>query len=236
MLFSRVNRGQRRLQLTEYWNAPLTRWRRVHAYLNMIFVDHGLFRYAYLNLHEIVPNVFRSAQPAPHHLKRLARRGIKTVVVTRAGTEFGSWPLEVEACAATGMQLQRYIVTSRALPSREQLLEAPAFFASLQLPVLFHCKSGADRAGFIATLYLLVHEGRPVAEALQQLHWRYGHFKSANTGVLDAFFETYARDGEAKGIPFLDWVRHHYDKAAIEGAFKSRFAGHLIADTLLRRE
>ena len=58
--------------------------------------------------------------------------------------------------------------------------------------IILHCKSGADRAGFVAALYLIVHEGRSVDEALRQLSARYGHFRFSKTGILDAFFERYA--------------------------------------------
>ena len=52
---------------------------------------------------------------------------------------------------------------------------------------MMHCKSGADRAGLMAALYLLIAK-QPAREAVKQLTWKYGHVKQAKTGVLDAFF------------------------------------------------
>lgn len=71
---------------------------------------------------------------------------------------------------------------------------------------------------------------------MKQLSLRYGHFRFAKTGILDAFFETYAREGDAKGIAFLDWVERSYDPEALERDFKTGFLSSLIADRLIRRE
>jgi protein tyrosine/serine phosphatase len=102
--------------------------------------------------------------------------------------------------------------------------------------VLVHCKSGADRAGFMATLYLLLQEGRSLAEAKEQLSLRYGHFRFAKTGILDAFLEAYQRDGEAKGVPFLHWVAASYDPDALQKSFRSSFWSDILVERLIRRE
>ena len=67
------------------------------AWLNMIFVDHAIFRLIYLNFHRVTPEFWRSAQPAPHDIRRLAKEGLKTIVNLRGGREYGSWPLDAEA-------------------------------------------------------------------------------------------------------------------------------------------
>ncbi len=58
----------------------------------------------------------------------------------------------------------------------------------------------------------------------------------APTGVLDLFLETYEREGEAKGIPFMAWVRDHYDPAAVQAAFRARPLSSFLIDSVLRRE
>ena len=55
--------------------------------------------------------------------------------------------------------------------------------------MLMHCKSGADRAGLMSVLYRFLHEGVPLKEATQELSLKYGHFRQADTGILDYFFE-----------------------------------------------
>ena len=101
---------------------------------------------------------------------------------------------------------------------------------------MIHCKSGADRAGFVAALYLVLHEGRTVTQALRQLSFRFGHFRFARTGILDAFFARYRQEGEAKGIPFLEWVERSYDPEALERDFRPSFWSDVVVDRILRRE
>ncbi len=202
----------------------------------MVFVDHGIFRLIYLNKHKVTPNFWRAAQPSPRQIRQMAADGIHTILNLRGGREFGSWPLEKQTCIEQNLVLVDFVLRSRGAPDKAGLLELPAFFAGLNYPVLAHCKSGADRAGLMSALYLLIHEKRSVSEAARQLNWRYGHFRFAKTGVLDAFLDQYAKDGEAKGIEFLDWVENHYDPAALEAGFKTHFLSVLIADRLFRRE
>jgi protein tyrosine phosphatase (PTP) superfamily phosphohydrolase (DUF442 family) len=230
-------RYARRMARIARWDQPLsTRLDRLRAWTNMVLVDHGIFRLAYLNLHKVDGKLWRAAQPAPHQIAALARDGLKTVVTLRGGREHGAWPLEKEACAAHGLTLSEFTVRSRGAPEKETVLGAAALFETLAYPALVHCKSGADRAGFMAALYALIVQKKSAAEALDQLHWRYGHFRFARTGILDAFIEMYAREGEARGIPFLDWVRDHYDPARLEAEFKPGFWSNILVDRVLHRE
>jgi protein tyrosine/serine phosphatase len=230
-------RYQRRMARIARWDRPIaSRLDRVRAWTNMLLVDHGIFRLAYLNTHRVTPRLWRSAQPAPTDIAWFARQGVKTIVNLRGGREHGAWPLQREACERHGIDLVEFVLRSRGAPDRETILSAGDFFESLREPALVHCKSGADRAGFFSALYLLIHEKRPLDEAVRQLSLRYGHFRFAKTGILDAFFEAYRQEGAAKGIAFLDWVATIYDPDRLEREFKTGFLSSLIADRLIRRE
>lgn len=230
-------RYARRMARIARWDRPIeSRGQRLRAWANMLLVDHGIFRLAYLNAHRVTPRLWRAAQPAPGQIAWFASQGVKTIVNLRGGREHGAWPLQREACERHGIALVEFVLRSRGAPERETILGAKDFFATLDEPALVHCKSGADRAGFFAALYLLIHEGRPLAEAMGQLSLRYGHFRFAKTGILDAFFEAYRDEGEAKGIAFLDWARDVYDPARLEAGFKPGFFSSLLADGLIRRE
>lgn len=202
----------------------------------MVLIDHGIFRLAYLNQHQVTAELWRAAQPAPHQLKRFAAAGGRTVITLRGGREHGAWPLEKEACARYGLTLEEFTLRSREAPDRESLLALPGFLARIAYPALVHCKSGADRAGFFAALYLMLREGRTVEEALKQLSFRYGHFRWSKTGILDAFLETYRREGVAEGQPFLAWVAGRYDPERLQRTFRAGFFSSLIGDAVLRRE
>ena len=202
----------------------------------MVFVDHGIFRIIYLNRHRVTDVFWRAAQPTPGQIAAAGKDGIKTIVNLRGGREYGSWPLEKEACEANGLVLAEFVLRSREVPDRETILSLPEFFRTLHCPVLVHCKSGADRAGFMAALYLLVAENRSADEALAQLSPWYGHFRFAKTGILDAFIEMYRDEGEKKGKAFLDWVRDDYDPERLKQQFKTGVVSDLVVDRILHRE
>ncbi len=232
-----IPQGHSRQEALDRWRRDLkTPWERLGAWLNMIFIDHAFFRWVYLNLHEIAPGVWRSAQPGPYQVKRLIRRGMRSIVNLRGGQSYGSLPLEMEAAEEAGIHFEVFVMRSRALPTRYELREARALFQRLEYPALFHCKSGADRAGLMSTLYLVIHEGVPVSKAREQLSIWYGHLKHGKTGILDALFDAYLADHPDEDVAFMDWVEDGYDPGAILAGFKPSGFGSFLTETLLRRE
>jgi protein tyrosine/serine phosphatase len=219
------------------WDQPIEGGlRRAHAWANMLFVDHGIVRVLYANRAQVADKLWRSSQPTPRHIAQFAAQGGRTVVNLRGGREHGSWPLEKEACDRNGIKLVDFVLRSREAPDRDTILGTKAFLDQIEYPILVHCKSGADRAGLFCALYLLVHENRSVAEARRQLSLRFGHFRFAKTGILDAFLDAYAREGEAKGIGFAEWAETIYDPARLTQTFKPGFWSSMMADRLIRRE
>lgn len=219
------------------WDRPLgSAFERASAWANMLFVDHGLLRLVYANRAEVTPQVWRSAQPSPGQIARFAAAGGRTVVNLRGGREHGSWPLQRDACARHGLKLVELVLRSREAPDRDTILAAGRVFDELEYPILVHCKSGADRAGLFAALFLLLREGASVARARRELSLRYGHFRHAKTGILDAFLDAYERDGEAQGLSLPAWAETVYDPAALTAAFRPRLWSALVADRLMRRE
>lgn len=227
---------QRRAVRMSRWRDPIrTPWQRFAAWVNMLFVDHGIFRVIYLNRHRVGAQAWRAAQPTPCQIRRFARRGGRTVLSLRGGQAFGSLPLEIDACEREGLVFRNFVLRSRALPSRAELKAMIALLGRIEYPVLFHCKSGADRAGFMAGLYLMIVEGRPVAEARRELSLRYGHIRQGKTGVLDAFFDAYEAD-TGGAVPLAEWIATRYDPKAISAGFHATGWGDWLTDRLLRRE
>ena len=147
----------------------------------------------------------------------------------------GGWQLEAEACKAAGITLLDFTARSRAAPDKAMLHAARKLFAEAELPALMHCKSGADRAGLMSALYLLIVENRPVREAVGQLAWKYGHVKQAKTGLLDAFFAAYA-PYEEQGMDFFDWVDNVYDPEKVTRQFQAKGWAVRLTDSILHRE
>ena len=209
---------------------------RMFDYLDMIFVDHGIFRIVYANRFEIANGVWRSSQPWPHQVRFYARKGIRTIVNLRGERDCGSYRLEVEACRKHGIELVQYKLRSRAAPLPEHVNDFEAFFSELEHPILIHCKSGADRVGFASALYLHLIKRTSIQEAQKQLHARYGHFKHAGTGILDYFFEQYSRYAKDNPVSLNEWVDGAYDRTELKASFKAGYWSTVLVDRILRRE
>jgi protein tyrosine phosphatase (PTP) superfamily phosphohydrolase (DUF442 family) len=206
------------------------------SYADMLLVDHGIFRLFYLNKHRLSAEAVRAAQLAPHDIRRLSQDGIRTIVNLRGERDCGAFRLEQKACAAAGIELVNFKLMSRAAPDKATIRAAADLLGSIAYPMAMHCKSGADRVGLMSVLYKHLRQGEPIEVAKRQLSWRYGHFSNADTGVLDAFFDSYLAFNRTTPIAFLDWVDRHYDPAAVRASFKPSGWVTLLTGKLLGRE
>lgn len=206
------------------------------AWIDSLFVDHALFRLAWTNMAEVLPGrLYRSNHPTPGQLAAAKRRlGLRTLVNLRGPRFCGSDALSRDAAARLGLKHLDMAFESRGAPHRDRILRFHAAWQTLETPALMHCKSGADRTGLVSGLAILF-EGGTSAQALAQLSWRFGHWKQARTGILDAFFHRYAAQAEGR-IPFVDWVRTEYDEAALRHDFVANGLASFITDRVLRRE
>lgn len=205
-------------------------------YFDVFMVDHGVFRAIYPNRHRLPGDLWRSSQPAPHDIRMLAKRGLRTVVNLRGERDCGSYRLEQAACGKYGVALVNFSVKSRQAPKPGTIHGAKELFETIEYPALIHCKSGADRVGVMSALYMILKQGAPVEEAKKQLALRYGHIKQADTGVLDHVFDSYLRFNSHEPISFLDWVDQHYDNAALDKSFQAGGLANVMVNKILRRE
>ncbi|HPN05167.1 MAG TPA: tyrosine-protein phosphatase [Hyphomonadaceae bacterium] len=210
---------------------------RRRARNELIWGDHGFLRLKFRNLHRISGEMYRANQPSPEHIAVYAKElGLKTIINLRGESPKGYYLLEKEACERHGIQLVDFQMFSRDIPPPGNVLEAKKLFDSIAYPALMHCKSGADRAGIMAVLYMHFRQGQPIEQALEMLSRKYLHIKQGKTGVLDYFFETYLAKGAAKGLSFQEWVEKGYDKAALKAEFLKSRKSKLNVDDMLRRE
>lgn len=209
---------------------------RTLAWIDALFIDHAVFRLAWSNLAPVIPGkVYRCNHPTPGRLRRLTRQlGLRTLINLRGPTGNGSDALSREAAARLGLDFIDMALESRGAPQRDRILRLHHIYRTMQAPALVHCKSGADRAGLAAGLFILFEGGR-ATQALQQLSLRFGHVRQAKTGILDAFFLRWAREGEGRK-PFLDWVEHDYDEAQLRRDFHANGLASFVNDWVLARE
>jgi protein tyrosine/serine phosphatase len=209
---------------------------RALAWVDSLLVDHAIFRVAFSNLGTVIPGrLYRGNHPTPARIRRLARDvGLRTVINLRGATGTGSYYLARDATLKLGLEYVDLSLESRGAPQRDRILRLHDIYRAMPGPGLVHCKSGADRAGLAAGLCLLF-EGGSARDALRQLSWRFGHIRQARTGILDAFFMRYQRDGEGRK-PFFDWLDQDYDEAALRRDFHANGLASFINDWVLAHE
>ena len=176
---------------------------RAIAWIDALFIDHAVFRLFWSNLAPVVPGkVYRCNHPTPARLARLTRHlGLRTLINLRGPTGNGSDALSREAAQRLGLDFVDIAFESRGAPQRDRILRLHDVYSRMRGPALLHCKSGADRAGLASGLIILF-EGGSARQALRQLSLRFGHVRQAKTGILDAFFLRWQREGEGrKAVP-----------------------------------
>ncbi len=182
--------------------------------------DHAYLRLLWSNFHKVDDGLFRSNHPGLKGLKRAKAHGVQAVLSLRSGDD--NTPNIIERDAARRLNLPLHFIRLRTaiLPSPGTLLELLDLLRTLPKPLLIHCKSGADRTGFAATLYLHVIKGVPLPEARKQLALRFAHNRLGKAGIIHSLLDAYAADHARTGDDFETWVTTRYDPAALSAAFK----------------
>lgn len=197
---------------------------RKTALWHVKWLDHGFLRKRWHNFEEFAPGAYRSNQPDHGRFEAYAAMGIKTVLNLRGAKSEPHFLFGVESCEKLGLTLKTIQLGARNAPSRGKLLALIAAFDTMQRPFLVHCKSGADRTGLVAALYLMVHEGASLDVAQQQLSFRFLHIKRTATGILDHFFDVYRARNAQSPIGIVDWITHEYDRKSLEESFAAKQA------------
>lgn len=224
--------------MQEHQPLSLNKRQRLWAYIHALIHEHGWVRILLTtNYHKVGKRAFRSGQLPPWTLvKCIHRDGLRTVVNLRGPINTPSLSLERELCAREGVRHVDLRLFSRDTHRPETLLEAKKLLENIEYPALFHCMSGADRAGFMSTLYLHWIESVPLSQTRQLQFWPFWHYRHARTGLLDHFFERYELARRQSGIKLVDWIRTEYHQEDIRSSFKSRLWLNVLVDRVLRRE
>jgi len=210
---------------------------RRRANRELVWGDHGFLRARFRNLHQISDEMWRGNQPGPMDVERYKNElSIRTIINLRGESTKGYYLLEKEACERHSVKLIDYQMFSRDTPTKEKIFGAKALFDEIAYPAFMHCKSGADRAGIMSFLYMMLRKEVPLEVAAEQISFKYLHVKHGKTGVLDAFVDAYRVFNATNPKPFLDWVAEDYDRIAVKEAFIQSGGAKFRLDQLLRRE
>jgi len=118
------------------------------------------------NFGQVNAHYYRGAQPDGRDYADLAALGIKTVIDLQ---QDGS-PTERQFVEAAGMAFHRIPMTTRVVPSTEQL----AMFLQLvndpaNQPVYVHCAGGRHRTGVMTAVYRMTSDGWSAAQAFIEM-------------------------------------------------------------------
>lgn len=194
--------------------ASSTRLSLVRQQLHYWLKDHGLLRAIWTNFHKLDDDVWRHNHPSRARLARLRGMGAASVLTLRGSKSVPS-VMEAQACADLGLIFRTLEIRATRLPRRQAILDLLAAMHEIPKPMVIHCKSGSDRTGLAATIYLHVFKSVPLVEARKQLSPRYIHNPLGRAGIVNVFLDAYAAAHAATGIGFEDWVRTQYDRDAL---------------------
>jgi protein tyrosine/serine phosphatase len=197
---------------------------RRKSQLHFNWLDHGILRIHWHNFTKVAPGVYRANHPDHRRFKAYAAKGIKTILNLRGAARQPHYLFEVESCVALGLTLVDIKLSARNAPPKKALLKLLKLFQTMEKPFLIHCKSGADRTGLVAALYLMVVEGQPLDVARKQLSFRFLHIRRSSTGILDHFFDTYETRNAASPIAIADWIATDYDPETLTQSFAAKQA------------
>ena len=178
---------------------------------DLLWRDHGILRTFWTNFAPVAPQVYRSNHPPSARLDVYSDLGIRAIINLRGEPKKPFQMIEAERCAELGIAFHSIALNARQAPAPRRLLELFGLFDTVARPFLLHCKSGADRAGLAAALYLL-DQGESVATARRQLSWRYLHLAFTRTGIQDMFLDMYAERLAEGEITIRDWIANEYDR------------------------
>jgi protein tyrosine/serine phosphatase len=97
-------------------------------------------------------------------------------------------------------------------PDKDTLLGLLEIMRTAERPLLMHCKSGADRTGLAAAIFVL-DNGKNMAAARGQLSARFLHFRRGRKAVLDRFLDLYERALAENDVTIEQWIRDAYEPA-----------------------
>ncbi|MEO0903503.1 MAG: dual specificity protein phosphatase family protein [Pseudomonadota bacterium] len=197
---------------------------RKRSHWHVRWLDHGILRTYWHNFAKVSEGVYRANQPDDKRFEAYAAMGIKTVLNLRGVHKQPHYLFEVESCERLGLNLVTVHLSARNAPKVEKLKQMLDAFDTMERPFLMHCKSGADRTGLAAALYLMVKEGRSVAEVRNQLSFRYLHIRRSSTGILDHFLDVYEARNAQSPVNVRDWIENEYDPDALTTSFAAKQA------------
>jgi hypothetical protein len=119
---------------------------------------------------------------------------------------------ERDLCQTLGLELIDLPMSATKPPDKDTLLRLLEIMRTAERPLLMHCKSGADRTGLAAAIFVL-DNGQGAATARGQLSARFLHFRRGRKAVLDRFLDLYETALAEDDVTIEHWIRDAYEPA-----------------------
>lgn len=217
-LWNRIGEAERRL-MRSFGKSIETPRDRFWAWVHFHLFDHAILRGLWTNFDEIAPGIYRSNHPTRRRFRKYKRMGIKTVINLRGEDKFSFYLFEKEICEELGLTMIDAKLWARNASKKERIIRVIEAIRQAEKPLVFHCKSGADRTGLVGAIYLLVFENASIAEARKQLGLRYMHLKHTKTGIQDYIIDVFEARQALGPIGFEDWLHQEYKSDHLQEGF-----------------
>ena len=197
-------------------------------FFKIVSEEHNLVNLFWFNFKKVDEGIYRSAQMTPWRLRKVIEKyEIRSILNLRAVDNY-LYKKEAEICKELGVEYKVYSIASRTLPKSHEVKELANLLETLPKPILIHCKAGADRTGFVATLWLILRGISPDEAMKSELKWQYAYFPLGKAGKIKEVFSQFP------GGDFIEWYKENRDR--IEEEFVPTKLGEIIYNKILRRE
>lgn len=115
------------------------------------------------NLHKVVDNLYRGAQPSKEGMRQLERMGIKTVINLR------SFNSDRDELTGTKLQGEHLWVKAWHPEDKEVVKFLQIVTDTNAMPVFVHCQHGADRTGTMCAIYRIAVQGWTKEQAIEEM-------------------------------------------------------------------
>lgn len=159
-------------------------------------VSYVLFTEVHGNFHPVSESrLYRSGQLTGTLLAQVIEQYHIRSILNLRGKNAGSrwYQEETQVAAARDVVHYDYGISANRELDDPDIRDILVVIRLAPKPLLIHCKSGSDRTGLIAALYLFDIEGVDSQTASQELSILYGHFPYFwnSTGAMDRTFWRY---------------------------------------------
>lgn len=193
-----------------WWRALVPGVLLVLAVALALFTPNGLRLILFeRNFRQVMPGVYRSAQPTRADLVAWAEApGIRSVLSLRRPKPHERWYQdEIGFVQSNGVAHYSVPLSGELLPPPPELWEILQILDTAPRPLLMHCSAGVERSGLGAALTLLLEDGEPV-RARKEFGRDRGYMEWLGFSDLARFVDLYAAWLEAEGAePSRDHFR-----------------------------